>query len=68
MSKPKRNEEQANLERMSAIIAQLEQLLIALKEAGGKMPFIEKNVTSMMSFIYVLKFGVSDMAEAAKKD
>ena len=68
MGKPREKTEQVNLDRMKTIIDQLEQLLIDLKEIGGEMPFIEKNVTAMMSFIHVLKFGVSDMVEVPKND
>jgi hypothetical protein len=68
MGKPEENLEPLDLDRMKAIIDQLEQLLIALEEIGGEMPFIEKNVRAMMSFIHVLKFGFPDMSEAVKTD
>ncbi len=68
MPKSREIAERANLDRMKTIIDQFGQLLIDLKEIGGGMPFIEKNVKAMMSFIHVLKFGVSDMAEVFKND
>ncbi|OGP50596.1 MAG: hypothetical protein A2Y79_06800 [Deltaproteobacteria bacterium RBG_13_43_22] len=68
MGKPREKEERVNLDGMKTIIDQLEQLLIELKGLGGEMPVIEKNVKAMMSFIHVLKFGVSDVAEVAKSE
>ena len=60
MSNSGENLEPLDLDRMKAIIDQLEQLLSALEEIGGEMPFIEKNVTAMKSFIHALKFGIPD--------
>ena len=68
MGNKREKEDQVNLDRMKNLIDQLEQLLFSLKEAGGEMPFIEKNVKAMMSFIQVLKFGLSDLAEVAKSE
>jgi hypothetical protein len=48
---------------MKAIIDQLENLLLDLKEKGQGMPVVEKNVRAMLSFVQVLKFGISDLAE-----
>jgi hypothetical protein len=62
MVKTRENLKSADLDRMKVIIDQLEQLLIDLEEIGGEMPFIEKNVTAMMSFIHVLKLGFPDTA------
>lgn len=53
----------ADLEKMKECIDQIEASLLALKKLGGEMPVVEKNVRAMMSFIYALKFGVSDMVE-----
>lgn len=68
MPKPGEKAGGGNLDRMKTNIDQLEKLLIDLMEMGGEMPFIEKNVKAMMSFIHVLKFGVSDLAEINKND
>ena len=68
MGKPGEKEERVNPDRMKIIVDQLEQLLNDLNEIGGEMPFIEKNVKAMMSFIHVLKFGVSDITEVAKSE
>jgi hypothetical protein len=32
------------------------------------MPFIEKNVKAMRSFIHVLKFGLGDITEVPRKE
>jgi hypothetical protein len=48
---------------MKAIIDQLETLLLDLKEKGQGMPVVEKNVRAMLSFVRVLQFGISDLAE-----
>jgi hypothetical protein len=48
---------------MKAIIDQLETLLLDLKERGRGMPVVEKNVRAMLSFVRVLQFGISDLAE-----
>jgi hypothetical protein len=48
---------------MKVIIDQLETLLLDLKEKGQGMPVVEKNVRAMLSFVRVLQFGISDLAE-----
>ncbi len=48
---------------MKGIIDQLETLLLDLKEKGQGMPVVEKNVRAMLSFVRVLQFGISDLAE-----
>ena len=53
----------ANPAEMKAIIDQLENLLLNLKEKGQGMPVVEKNVRAMLSFVRVLQFGISDLAE-----
>ena len=51
------------LREMREKIEEIERLVLDLKELGKGMPVIEKNVRSIQSFIYVLKFGISDVAE-----
>ncbi len=55
-----------DLEKMKEYLEQIERRLLILKKLGGQMPVIEKNVRAMMSFIQVLKFGISDIAEIQK--
>jgi hypothetical protein len=51
---------------MKKIIDQLDELLDELKGLGGDMPVIEKNVQAMKSFVAVLQYGISDLAELKK--
>jgi hypothetical protein len=48
---------------MKKIIDQLDELLTKLKGLGGETPVIEKNVNAMKSFVAVLQYGISDLAE-----
>ncbi len=54
----------ANPDEMKVLIDQLENLLLDLKEKGQGMPVVEKNVRAMLSFVRVLQFGISDLAES----
>jgi hypothetical protein len=38
-------------------------LLIDLGRLGREMPVIEKNVKAMASFVAILKYGISDLAD-----
>jgi hypothetical protein len=51
------------LEEMKKIIDHLEVLLDGLGRLGRDMPVIEKNVKAMKSFVAVLQYGISDLAE-----
>jgi hypothetical protein len=51
------------LGEMKKKIEEIERLVLDLKELGQGMPVIEKNARSILSFIYVLRFGISDVAE-----
>jgi hypothetical protein len=51
------------LREMGEKLEEIERLVLDLKELGKGMPVIEKNACSILSFIYVLKFGISDVAE-----
>ncbi len=63
MTDPAAKSQWANLNGMKVHIDQIEKHLHDLNALGGEMPVIEKNVRAMMSFIYALKFGISDLAE-----
>lgn len=63
MKKPTAAGAGADPAEMKAIIDQLETLLLELKEKGQGMPVVEKNVRAMLSFVRVLQFGISDLAE-----
>jgi hypothetical protein len=54
------------LESMKAEIDAIEQHALALARLGEGVPAIEKNVRSVLSATYVLKFGVSDIVDIHK--
>jgi hypothetical protein len=51
------------LKEMKRIIDGLGALLDDLNRLGRDMPVIEKNVRAMRSFLAVLGYGISDLAE-----
>jgi hypothetical protein len=51
------------LREMREKTEEMERLVIDLKELGRGMPVIEKNACSILSFLCVLRFGISDVAE-----
>ena len=65
--KVRKDQDWDRLREMSEKIEEIERLVLELKELGHGMPVIEKNVCSILSFIYVLKFGISDVAEITDK-
>jgi hypothetical protein len=68
MPETEKNEPGADLEALEKIIGQLDELLTDLGRLGGEMPVIEKNVRAMKSFVAVLKYGISDLAEIKKSE
>ena len=63
-----KQEEGGRLSEMKKKIEEIERLVLDLKELGQGMPVIEKNACSILSFIYVLKFCISDVAEITDKE
>ena len=61
MDEPTKNRDWTGIEEMKKIIDQLEGLLSDLGRLGREMPVIEKNVKVMMSFVAILKYGISDI-------
>ena len=61
MDEPTKNRDWTGIEEMKKIIDQLEGLLSDLGRLGREMPVIEKNVKAMMSFVAILKYGISDI-------
>jgi len=49
---------------MKGKIEEIERLVIELRDLGTGMPVVEKNAQSILSFTHVLRFGISDLAEA----
>lgn len=63
----RKSQDWGRLREMREKIEEIERLVLDLKELGKGMPVIEKNACSILSFIYVLKFGISDVAEITDK-
>jgi hypothetical protein len=51
---------------MKEIIDEPERLLQDLGRRGRELPVIEKNIKTMMNFIAVLKYEISDIVERRK--
>ena len=62
-----KDQDWGQLREMSEKIEEIERLVLELKGLGKGMPVIEKNACSILSFIYVLKYGISDAAEITDK-
>jgi hypothetical protein len=63
-----RDQDWGRLQEMSEKIQTIERLILELKDLGQGMPVIEKNACSILSFIYVLKCGISDVAEITDEE
>ena len=53
------------LKEMKNKIDEIDRLARELAETGKGLPVIEKNVQGIQSFTHALKFGISDLADAA---
>ena len=51
------------LQEMKSKIEQIEKLAWELNDIGQGIPVIEKNVQNFLNTVFVLKFGISDIAE-----
>ena len=51
------------LREMNVRVEEIERLVLELKALGAGVPVVEKNAQSILSFVNVLKFGISDVAE-----
>lgn len=49
--------------QMKAAIGQLEELTFELKQMGQGIPAVEKNSRSILSAVFNLKLGISDIAD-----
>jgi len=56
-------QEKANIRKMKSKIDEIEKLARELNDLGQGIPVIEKNVDHFLNTIFVLKFGISDIAE-----
>ena len=57
------SQEKADLKEMKLKVEQIEKLVCELKDLGQGIPFVEQNVQSFLNTVFVLKFGISDVAE-----
>ena len=57
-------EDRAVLREMNGKIEEIEKLARELNALGEGLPVIEKNMRTILSAIYVLKFGISDIVAA----
>jgi uncharacterized protein YoxC len=51
------------LQEMKSKIDEIEKLARELNDLGQGIPVIEKNVDHFLNLVFVLKFGISDIAE-----
>ena len=51
------------IQEMKARIDHIEKLALELKKLGRESPAVEKNSQNILSAVYILKFGISDIAE-----
>ncbi len=42
------------------------ELVLDLKKMGEGIPVVEKNARCLLSFVWALKFGISDVADGVK--
>lgn len=55
-----------NLKEMQGKLDEIEKRILELKALGTGIPAVEKNTRDMLNCIYVLKFGISDIADMKK--
>jgi hypothetical protein len=63
-----KDQDWGRLRYMREKIEEIERLVLELKELGAGVPVVEKNARAMLSLTYVLKFGISDVAEIMDKE
>ena len=52
------------LRKMKEKIESIEQEALDLKSLGDGLPVVEKNVQTVLSAVYCLKFGISDVVDS----
>jgi len=58
-----KSQQKTLLQEMKSKIEQIEKLALELNDLGQGIPVIEKNVDHFLNTVFVLKFGISDIAE-----
>ena len=56
-------QEKTHIQKMKSKIDEIEKLARELNDLGQGIPVIEKNVETLLNTVFVLKFGISDIAE-----
>ena len=56
------------LKEMKDRIEKIEELVLDLKQMGEGIPVIEKNTRCLLSFVWALKFGISDVADVTQEE
>jgi len=59
-------QDRALLQRMKEKIDGIDKLALELQELGKGLPVIEKNARTLLAITYVLKFGISDVADVRR--
>ena len=57
------NSDRDRLRQMAEKIAQIESRALELQQLGKGLPVVEKNARDLLHIAYILKFGISDVAE-----
>lgn len=52
-----------DLRQLKRKLAEIEKVALEVKEIGKGVPVVEKNVRSILSTVYVLKFGITDIVD-----
>ena len=58
-----KSQQKTLLHEMKSKIDEIEKLALELNDLGKGIPVIEKNVDHFLNTVFVLKFGISDIAE-----
>ncbi|MBN1105649.1 MAG: hypothetical protein JXL84_19730 [Deltaproteobacteria bacterium] len=53
------------LKEMKERIDQIEALVLELKKLGEGVPMVESNARCLLSYVWALKFAISDAAEVS---
>jgi hypothetical protein len=54
------------LKEMKDRIDQIEALVIDLKKLGEGVPVVERNARCLLSYVWALKFAISDVADVSQ--
>lgn len=58
-----REDELEKLKRMNEEIEAIEQHALHLANLGDHLPVVEKNARNILSAVYILKWGISDIVD-----